>query len=196
MGESELWRLHQPSAPAEEEELRRLPVPPIAPLDAEAPADPPVPREAVERIMAREIAQAHGDIETSTFIGWLERLRAELVEAVSVPAPAQEDRAPTHVCVDCGALGHAGGYHDHGHGNAGDTIALAQLPDAIRALQEDAQSAPEDRTALIEQAMRVIAMMEDPGREWGDWSPEDRGRFYATARAVAALLDRDGDTDG
>lgn len=41
----------------------------------------------------------------------------------------------THVCMDCGALGVAGGYHDHGGGNAGDTIALKDLPSAIRDFQ-------------------------------------------------------------
>jgi hypothetical protein len=45
-------------------------------------------------------------------------------------------RPYTHVCLDCGALGVAGGYHDHGGGAAGDTIALKDLPNAIRAFQE------------------------------------------------------------
>jgi hypothetical protein len=34
---------------------------------------------------------------------------------------------PTHICLDCGAVGHAGGYHDHGGGNAGDTASIAEV---------------------------------------------------------------------
>jgi hypothetical protein len=37
--------------------------------------------------------------------------------------------------MDCGALGYAGGYHDHGNGNAGDTMPLSILPTAIRSFQ-------------------------------------------------------------
>jgi hypothetical protein len=43
---------------------------------------------------------------------------------------------PTHVCLDCGALGCAGGYHDHGDGNAGETIALTALPHMMGALHD------------------------------------------------------------
>lgn len=62
--------------------------------------------------------------------------------------------APTHVCVDCGALGYAGGYHDHGGGNAGETIALKDLPGAIRALQAFESEVYELREALEREAGR------------------------------------------
>jgi hypothetical protein len=42
---------------------------------------------------------------------------------------------PTHVCLDCGALGTAGGYHDHGNQTAGDTIPLSALPAVLRSFQ-------------------------------------------------------------
>lgn len=45
--------------------------------------------------------------------------------------------SPTHVCLDCGALGYVGGYHDHGNGNAGDTVALRDLPSMLEAFQRD-----------------------------------------------------------
>jgi hypothetical protein len=54
--------------------------------------------------------------------------------------PPREGRSgqPTHICLDCGAVGYAGGYHDHGDGNAGDTAAikdvLAQLRRGGRAI--------------------------------------------------------------
>lgn len=41
----------------------------------------------------------------------------------------------THVCVDCGALGQTGAYHDHGNNEAGDTIPLTALPGVIRSFQ-------------------------------------------------------------
>jgi hypothetical protein len=54
----------------------------------------------------------------------------------SARRPLQEAKSRfTHVCLACGALGVAGGYHDHGNGNAGDTIPLSSLPKLIRAFQ-------------------------------------------------------------
>lgn len=59
-----------------------------------------------------------------------------------------EPRPFTHVCLDCGALGFAGGYHDHGGGEAGDTAALVDLPGStIRALR---------RKAAILKASRIV----------------------------------------
>lgn len=57
----------------------------------------------------------------------------------------------THVCLDCGALGVAGGYHDHGGGNAGETIALSALPSVICSFQRIEQEkfeAEEERDDL------------------------------------------------
>lgn len=57
--------------------------------------------------------------------------------AMSAPTTHRtaEPKQFTHVCMDCGALGYAGSYHDHGNGNAGDTIALADLPELVRDMQ-------------------------------------------------------------
>lgn len=49
--------------------------------------------------------------------------------------PTQSSGKFTHVCIDCGALGVAGGYHDHGGDSAGDTIPLSSLPTVIRSFQ-------------------------------------------------------------
>lgn len=55
---------------------------------------------------------------------------------MSQPLPDQSARGKfTHVCLDCGALGTAGGYHDHGYENAGDTIPLSALPAVLRSFQ-------------------------------------------------------------
>jgi hypothetical protein len=47
-----------------------------------------------------------------------------------VTPPAQSEGRegkPTHICLDCGAVGYAGGYHDHGDGEAGDTASIAAV---------------------------------------------------------------------
>lgn len=62
----------------------------------------------------------------------------------------QSERVPTHVCMDCGELGHAGGYHDHGNGDAGDTFPLSRLPAAI----ERFRGIEDERDELLEVADR------------------------------------------
>lgn len=39
---------------------------------------------------------------------------------------------PTHLCLDCGAVGYAGGYHDHGGGEAGDTASIRDVLAQLR----------------------------------------------------------------
>ena len=53
------------------------------------------------------------------------------------------DPQPTHLCLDCGAVGHAGGYHDHGGGEAGDTCSIEQVLTALRSAGEVADERDE-----------------------------------------------------
>lgn len=81
-----------------------------------------------------------------------ERCR-EIARAALTAALAQK---PTHLCLDCGAVGWAGGYHDHGSGNAGDTAPIA---DVLRAVGEAGEVADERdelrvRVAELEKAVR------------------------------------------
>lgn len=62
----------------------------------------------------------------------------------------------THVCLDCGALGTAGGYHDHGYENAGDTIPLSALPAVLRSFQ----SIETERDELRAEAERLRGALE------------------------------------
>lgn len=67
-------------------------------------------------------------------------------------APAQK---PTHICLSCGAVGHAGGYHDHGNGDAGDTCTIAEL---LRIVEEAGRVKDErdELVQMVESAKRAL----------------------------------------
>jgi hypothetical protein len=86
---------------------------------------------------------------------------------VSERRPAMADQPlsrlskPTHVCVDCGELGYAGGYHDHGDGNAGETIALSALPLVIQSFQR----IENERDDLRVEVERLTSWIDTEGRD-------------------------------
>lgn len=72
-----------------------------------------------------------------------------------------DERKPTHVCLDCGALGYAGGYHHHWEDSAGDTVALADLPEWWRRHQGliASEGEAEELGQEIERLEGVVAEM-------------------------------------
>lgn len=74
-------------------------------------------------------------------------------------------RVPTHICLDCGALGF-GGYHDHGGGEAGDTCSIEEL-----------------RTAYLDVVRQLESSREPSTRR----TSRPGGRQVSYARGVRAL---------
>jgi hypothetical protein len=65
-------------------------------------------------------------------------------------------RKPTHLCLDCGAVGYAGGYHDHGDGNAGDT---ASIDDVLKQLERGGDAL--DRLGAVDPREVSVTDFED-----------------------------------
>jgi hypothetical protein len=85
-------------------------------------------------------------------------------------AEVERLRRPTHICLDCGAVGYAGGYHDHGGGNAGDTASIAAVLEQLLEVERL-------RTALLE-------IHEIAAREW-----KAGGGNYARYGDIAGIVE-------
>jgi hypothetical protein len=104
--------------------------------------------------------------------------------------PSQSTSRFTHVCIDCGALGVAGGYHDHGDGNAGDTMPLASLPVVLRSFQK----IENERDELRAEVERLAREWRDTDERWQIAKAEvQRLRQGLWDCAIATGMDHDGD---
>jgi hypothetical protein len=84
-----------------------------------------------DRIVRRDVPTLIHDGRAWAPADAYDRLREE---AGRLREEIERLRRPTHICMDCGAVGWAGGYHDHGNGNAGDTARIDQI---LKQLEEE-----------------------------------------------------------
>lgn len=98
----------------------------------------------------------------------------------------------THVCMDCGALGVAGGYHDHGGGNVGETVALAKLPELVDAFQRLESECDEHRAEAARLRARVRQQWRCCAKDTGDGTYDEgawRSSFEAASADLKVMLD-------